>query len=151
LLGISSGLVALIETGKRKLPENARQIVLNLSQLISITPPSEPNSKYELDAAEQKMLEKQLRVKTRQLNKSRMLLETNLDKLERLKRIATLGAQPEIESIWPQDSIEKYHWNLLLRKNSKKISKMISSIILLKINISGLEAEIETAQEEKNI
>ena len=60
LLGISSGLIALVETGKRNLPENARKIVLNLQQLILTMEPFDSDSIQELDAASQKLLEKEI-------------------------------------------------------------------------------------------
>jgi transcriptional regulator with XRE-family HTH domain len=69
LLGVSSGLIALAETGKRTLPENARKIVINLNQLISKIDPFDSDSIPELDPVSQKLLDKEIRAKTRKLNK----------------------------------------------------------------------------------
>ncbi len=65
LLGISSGLIALAETGKRSLPENARKIVMLLNQLISKIDPFDSDSIPELEPASQKPLDKEIRAKTR--------------------------------------------------------------------------------------
>lgn len=149
LLGISSGLIALVETGKRSLPENARKIVLNLQQLILTMEPFNSDSIQELDAASQKLLEKEIRAKARKLKQFKFELEASLEKLNQIKKTIALGKLPETESVWLPGTIEKDAWNLLLRKNNKKISVLCQKIILLKIRISGLEAELKTATGKK--
>jgi transcriptional regulator with XRE-family HTH domain len=149
LLGISSGLIALAETGKRSLPGNARKIVLQLNQLISTMEPDDSDSIPELDAVSQKLLDKEIRTKTRKLKQVEFELEASLEKLNRVKKIISLGKLAEIESVWLPGSIEKDAWNLLLRKNNKKSSALSIKIILLKISISGLETELKTATEKK--
>jgi hypothetical protein len=76
-------------------------------------------------------------------------LEASLEKLNQIKKTIAFGKLPETESVWLPGSTEKDAWNLLLRKNNKKISVLCQKIILLKIRISGLEAELKTATEKK--
>ena len=147
LLGISSGLVALVETGKRSLPAHAQQIVMRLNLLVSTAPILDPENKIELDATSQKKIDRKIRVQNQRLRKNRFLLEDCLVKMESLKKLAALGEEPELENLWLAGSIEKSEWELLLRKNAKKISTLSYKIILLKMSISGLEAGIKTAEE----
>ncbi len=149
LLGISSGLIALAETGKRSLPKNARKIVFNLNQLISTMEPDETDPIPELDPASQKLFDKEIRAKTRKLNQYKFELEASLEKLTQIKKIISLGKLPETESVWLPGTIEKDVWNLLLRKNNKNFSALSIKIMLLKISISGLETELKIAIEKK--
>ena len=150
LLGISGGLLALVETGKRSLPTNARQVVLFLGHLVSLLPAFDPEAFPILDETNQNRLNRKIRDLNKQLSKNNFLLEGYLTKLEKLTKLAALGEEQQTNAIWPDGSIEKDEWNLLQRKNSKKISKINLEIILLKISISGLEAEIKTASEKNN-
>ena len=150
VLGVSNGLIALAETDRRTLPEFSKQIFWKLQKLATHLQPVEKPYAPISDLNQKKIIADHIRKKNLILFKKQTEIESKQEKLDKLVKLIALGKMMESETLWPEGYIEKDEWDLLLRKNSKKISKLSSTIILLKINISGLEAEIKTAQEEQN-
>lgn len=146
LLGISGGLVALVETGKRNLPESSRQLVLELGKRLALQPPIESETTFDLDKAGRDWLEKEIRTKTRKMNQLSLKLEACQMKLDQLHRLKEFSEQLEADRIWPEGSIEKDAWTLLVRKNFRKMFGLSRKAIALKINIEGLRAELEESK-----
>ena len=143
IIGASPSVVALAETGRRTLPDEANYTLLKIENVLEANPGIGSDFQPEITKEGQDQIDKKIRLANQQLVLKRIALEDLLEKFEKGKKLMAIAQLPDVEKIWTEGSIEKDYWNLLVRKCNFKLKQLRSEIILLKAHLAGLEAEIK--------
>jgi len=143
IIGASPSVIALAETGRRRLPENAYNILAKIWEVLDANPGIGSDFQPEITKEGQDQIDKKIRLANQQLVLKRYVLEDLLEKFEKGKKLMASAQLPDVEKIWTEGSIEKDYWNLLVSKCNFKLKLLRSEIVLLKAHLAGLESEIK--------
>jgi transcriptional regulator with XRE-family HTH domain len=149
LLGISEGLLSMAESGKRKLPSEAVQIlgqwaILAVNQTTEI-PESEKIPILQVLTEKEANWKKEKRA---EWNTLCLDLEKKEKELKTIKERWLWAINPGIQNLYPSDSTEKMELDLILRKTKKKFLDLAWEVKILKMKQETLKWMIENSLAE---